>query len=70
MKWFFNMDRNDVVQLISRIEGNNFIGDARREVKAGESFFGVSYASLRVAKFGTVEVERQWHTPPRALTSF
>jgi hypothetical protein len=57
MKWFFNLDRNDVVQLVCRIEGNNFIGDARREVKPGESFFGVSYASLRVAKFGTVEVD-------------
>lgn len=58
MQWFFNLDKDGTVQLRARAEGaDGMVGDAREEVREGEDFYGVSYAQLRDAASGVVDVK-------------
>lgn len=57
MKWFFHTDGVGAIQLIATFESGPVLGDLRRTVEKDGNFFGVTYAAMREAKAGTIEVD-------------
>lgn len=55
-RWYFRAKRN-WIELRSRATGEGVVGDARDEVSPGGDFLGVTYAELKKAKAGIVEIE-------------
>lgn len=55
MRWYFSLD-GDVVVVRARAEAGRMLGDLCEELRAGEEIFGVSYAALRLAGGGSIEV--------------
>jgi hypothetical protein len=61
MKWFFYLDARSVIQLNAPATVGGLLGDAHSEVKVGDNFCGVSYAVMRDAKGGIIEVDAKGH---------
>jgi len=55
MIWYFSTHGN-AVYLQARPEGRGIVGDAVEEVRPGKSFYGLSFAELKEAGSGQIQV--------------